>query len=67
MPSWITPRRLGAAVILCAVFASGWFLGQPVYVPACTIDTSRRYSDYIAAEGCTTRPRLIAWINGDLR
>ncbi|MFI6056208.1 hypothetical protein ACIBCO_39865 [Streptomyces violascens] len=64
---WITPRRLGAAVVLCAVFASGWFLGQPVYVPACTIGTSPRYSDHLEAQSCTTRPRLIAWINGDWR
>ncbi|UQA98191.1 hypothetical protein [Streptomyces halobius] len=64
MPSWTTPRRLAAAVVLCAVFASGWFLGQPVYVPECTIGP-HRYSDHLEAENCDTRPRLLAWLNGD--
>ncbi|WP_055695273.1 hypothetical protein [Streptomyces prasinopilosus] len=30
MPTWITPRRLGAAAVLYAVFAGGWYLGQPL-------------------------------------
>ncbi|QSS92772.1 hypothetical protein [Streptomyces sp. M54] len=30
MPHWITPRRLGAAAVLYAVFAGGWYLGQPL-------------------------------------
>ncbi|MFE7133180.1 hypothetical protein ACFVIM_20205 [Streptomyces sp. NPDC057638] len=30
MPTWITPRRLGATAILYAVFVSGWYLGQPL-------------------------------------
>lgn len=28
--SWITPRRLGAAAALYAVFDCGWYLGQPL-------------------------------------
>ncbi|MEI7032878.1 hypothetical protein [Streptomyces pratensis] len=30
MPTWITPRRLGAAAVLYAVFVGGWHLGQPL-------------------------------------
>lgn len=30
MPHWITPRRLGATAVLYAVFAGGWYLGQPL-------------------------------------
>lgn len=30
MPSWITPRRLGATAVLYAVFLGGWYLGQPL-------------------------------------
>ncbi|MFF0107843.1 hypothetical protein [Streptomyces hirsutus] len=30
MPTWITPRRLGATAVLYAVFVGGWYLGQPL-------------------------------------
>ncbi|WP_030742182.1 hypothetical protein [Streptomyces sp. NRRL F-5135] len=30
MPTWITPRRLGATAVLYAVFLGGWYLGQPL-------------------------------------
>ncbi|MFE3829886.1 hypothetical protein [Streptomyces sp. NPDC059092] len=30
MPTWITPRRLGATAALYAVFVSGWYVGQPL-------------------------------------
>jgi len=31
----ITPRRLGAAAVLYAVFVSGWYLGQPLPAVGC--------------------------------
>jgi hypothetical protein len=30
VPTWITPRRLGATTVLYAVFVGGWYLGQPL-------------------------------------
>ncbi|GGW99752.1 hypothetical protein GCM10010297_22140 [Streptomyces malachitofuscus] len=30
VPTWITPRRLGVAAVLYAVFVGGWYLGQPL-------------------------------------
>ncbi|MEV7868112.1 hypothetical protein AB0P17_18885 [Streptomyces sp. NPDC088124] len=30
MPTWITPRRLGATAALYAVFVGGWYFGQPL-------------------------------------
>lgn len=38
MPAWITPRRLGAATTLYAVFLAGWWLGQPVRSDGCLED-----------------------------
>jgi hypothetical protein len=35
MPTWITPRRLGATAALYAVFVSGWYLGQPLLNVGC--------------------------------
>ncbi|MFD4630590.1 hypothetical protein ACFVYR_11270 [Streptomyces sp. NPDC058284] len=40
MPAWITPRRLGAAAALYAVFVSGWWLGQPVRSDGCLEDSA---------------------------
>ncbi|MEL5953385.1 hypothetical protein AADR41_00985 [Streptomyces sp. CLV115] len=68
---WITPRRVTAAAVLVAVFASGWYLGQPVRLPACDAPMKTvRYSDYLAADGvgdCDEKPRLLAWLTGNLR
>ncbi len=30
VPTWITPRRLGATAVLYVVFVGGWHLGQPL-------------------------------------
>ncbi|AQS72092.1 hypothetical protein [Streptomyces pactum] len=38
MPAWTTPRRLGAATALYAVFLAGWWLGQPVRSDGCLED-----------------------------
>ncbi|WP_395571843.1 hypothetical protein [Streptomyces sp. BK79] len=38
MPAWMTPRRLGAATALYAVFLAGWWLGQPVRSDGCLED-----------------------------
>ncbi|MGW4199634.1 hypothetical protein [Streptomyces sp. NPDC004726] len=38
MPTWMTPRRLGATAALYAVFVAGWYLGQPLPYVGC--DTS---------------------------
>ncbi|WP_030190315.1 hypothetical protein [Streptomyces violaceorubidus] len=35
MPSWLTPRRLGAVTALYAVFLAGWWLGRPVWPDGC--------------------------------
>ncbi|MFF2020783.1 hypothetical protein ACFVW2_03075 [Streptomyces sp. NPDC058171] len=35
MPTWITPRRLGATAVLYAVFVGGWYLGQPLPYVGC--------------------------------
>ncbi len=35
VPSWITPRRLGATATLYAVFVGGWYLGQPLPLVGC--------------------------------
>jgi hypothetical protein len=35
VPSWITPRRLGASAVLYAVFVGGWYLGQPLPLVGC--------------------------------
>lgn len=35
VPTWITPRRLGATAVLYAVFVGGWFLGQPLPYVGC--------------------------------
>ncbi|MGY1577504.1 hypothetical protein [Streptomyces sp. MN13] len=37
MPTWITPRRLGAAAVLYAVFVGGWYLGQPLPGVGCDV------------------------------
>jgi hypothetical protein len=36
VPTWITPRRLGAAAVLYAVFVGGWYLGQPLPYVGCS-------------------------------
>lgn len=36
VPTWITPRRLGAVAVLYAVFVSGWHLGQPLPHVGCS-------------------------------
>ncbi|MFH9606514.1 hypothetical protein [Streptomyces sp. NPDC017448] len=40
MPHWITPRRLGAAAVLYAVFVGGWYLGQPLPRVGCEEEAS---------------------------
>ncbi|EDY48812.1 hypothetical protein [Streptomyces clavuligerus] len=35
MPTWMTPRRLGTAAALYAVFIGGWYLGQPLPQVGC--------------------------------
>ncbi|MFI8307440.1 hypothetical protein ACIF80_29215 [Streptomyces sp. NPDC085927] len=35
MPTWMTPRRLGATAALYAVFVGGWYLGQPLPYVGC--------------------------------
>lgn len=41
VPTWITPRRLGAAAVLYAVFVGGWYLGQPLpHVGCATSDVA---------------------------
>ncbi|WP_250290635.1 hypothetical protein [Streptomyces atroolivaceus] len=45
MPTWITPRRLGAAATLYAVFVSGWYLGQPLSDAGCFTQESTVASD----------------------
>lgn len=71
MPTWITPRGTGAAVVIAAVFASGWYLGQPVLPSRCEgPPRTVRYSDHLAADtlpDCGEKPRLLAWLTGDLR
>ncbi|MFH9748924.1 hypothetical protein ACH4MN_31380 [Streptomyces anulatus] len=38
--TWITPRRLGAAAALYAVFVCGWYLGQPLPLVGCEEETT---------------------------
>jgi hypothetical protein len=70
-PAWRAPRRLVAAAVLAAVFATGWYLGQPVVPSRCEVSAVPvRYSDYLAADrlqGCADRSRLLAWLAGDFR
>ncbi|MEF9904168.1 hypothetical protein [Streptomyces sp. P9-A2] len=35
MPTWTTPRRSGAAAVLCAVSVGGWYLGRPLPYAGC--------------------------------
>ncbi|SCE23952.1 hypothetical protein GA0115240_14581 [Streptomyces sp. DvalAA-14] len=69
--AWLTPRRLVTATVLAAVFAAGWFLGQPVPPAQCELPTTpKRYSNYLASEpfrGCGGRSRLLTWLSGDFR
>lgn len=69
--AWINPRRVRAAAVLAAVFASGWYLGQPVRLPECEAPMKPvRYSNYLAADlprRCEDKPRLLAWLTGNLR
>ncbi|GGQ80294.1 hypothetical protein GCM10010280_28310 [Streptomyces pilosus] len=37
VPTWITPRRLGGAALLYAVFVGGWYLGQPLPYVGCSV------------------------------
>ncbi|GAA3478185.1 hypothetical protein GCM10018966_027150 [Streptomyces yanii] len=56
---------------MAAVFASGWYLGQPVLPSHCEAPVnSVRYSDHLAADtlrGCDDKPRLLAWLTRNLR
>jgi hypothetical protein len=64
-----TPRRLGFAALLAAVFAAGWFLGQPVRPHACE-PHAPVYSDHFESVECPatdSRPRALAWSTGDFR
>jgi hypothetical protein len=69
--AWLTPHRLVTATVLAAVFAAGWYLGQPVLPSRCEVPaTPVRYSNYLAADtlrGCDDRSRLLAWLSGDFR
>ncbi|MEU2674881.1 hypothetical protein ABZ622_39905 [Streptomyces sp. NPDC007164] len=69
--AWITPRRVMVAAVLASVFASGWYLGQPVRLPQCDAPMKTvRYSDHLAADGirnCDEKPRLLAWLTGNFR
>lgn len=55
MPTWITPRRLGATAVLYSVFVGGWFLGQPLPYVGCDIPEPPAYEaegpDRIAEPG----------------
>ncbi|MGW3657213.1 hypothetical protein ACWD6R_16630 [Streptomyces sp. NPDC005151] len=70
-PAWITPRSVRAVAVMAAVFASGWYLGQPVLPSHCEAPVKTvRYSDHLAADtlrGCDDKPRLLAWLTGNLR
>ncbi|MFJ9406662.1 hypothetical protein [Streptomyces sp. NPDC101393] len=70
-PVWLTPRRLVTATVLAAVFAAGWYLGQPVLPSRCEVPAAPvRYSDHLAVDtlpDCDTRPRLRSWFSGDFR
>jgi len=51
VPTWITPRRLGAAAVLYAVFAGGWYLGQPLpYVGCSTSGPAPAYEASVIGE-----------------
>ncbi|MFD0342359.1 hypothetical protein ACFVH0_27415 [Streptomyces sp. NPDC127117] len=68
--AWFTARRVRVAAVLAAVFVSGWYLGQPILLPQCDAPMKTvRYSDYLAADrpgGCDEKPRLLAWLTGNL-
>ncbi|WP_255946576.1 hypothetical protein [Streptomyces odontomachi] len=62
-------RRLLGIAVLAAVFASGWYLGQPLSPPECEVH-ERTYSDHFEAIICDPdddKPRVLAWFTGDLR
>lgn len=62
-------RRLTLTAALAAVFASGWYLGQPLTPPECEVH-ERTYSDHFEAVLCDPnddKPRILAWLTGDLR
>ncbi|MFE0171152.1 hypothetical protein ACFWZ2_02465 [Streptomyces sp. NPDC059002] len=68
--AWFTRRRLGAAAVLVAVFASGWYLGQPVVPARCFAPPVVRYGDHLESEllkGCDEKPRVLAWFDGTFR
>lgn len=71
IPARITPRGARAAVVIAAVFASGWYLGQPVLPSRCEgPPRTVRYSDHLAADtlpDCDEKPRLLAWFGGTFR
>ncbi|WP_371777483.1 hypothetical protein [Streptomyces sp. NBC_01438] len=71
IPARITPRGARAAVVIAAVFASGWYLGQPVLPVRCEGPPRvMRYSDHLAADtlpDCDEKPRLLAWLGGTFR
>jgi hypothetical protein len=65
----LTRRHLTATAVLAAVFASGWYLGQPVK-PAECVPRPRQYSDHLEAVSCDPaddKPRILAWLTGDFR
>ncbi|GGV53418.1 hypothetical protein [Streptomyces spectabilis] len=73
-PRRVTPRRLGAAVVLAAVFTSGWLLGQPLKPEGCEWEEIlKRQSQSgepllaVGVTGCDERPRIKAWFEGDWR
>lgn len=78
-PTLLTPRSLGAAAILAAVFASGWYLGQPLRPAVCEapvvlgpngLPEPLRYSDHFEAVSCDPtdyEPRILAWLTGDFQ
>ncbi len=68
-PTSLTRRRLTATVVLTAVFASGWYLGQPLKPSECEPGPIR-YSDHLEAVPCDPaddKPRILAWLTGDFR
>ncbi|MFF3173953.1 hypothetical protein ACFVQ0_15130 [Streptomyces sp. NPDC057900] len=75
IPVRTTPRGARAVVVLAAafaaVFASGWYLGQPVLPSRCEGPPRVvRYSDHLAADtlpDCEEKARLLAWFGGTFR
>lgn len=49
-PTWPTSHRLVAAVVLAAVFAAGWYLGQPV------LPSRARHRQHLCGTATTWQP-----------